>query len=173
MNNIKYLKYKASFDNLLCDYIDSCNKFNIKLYIIENNISIFRQQYIIDQIINEKQKIINNHITNLSNFLNINYNKYNYLYFNNNFINENINLLILLDDLLDKTNLIFEYKLLDNDYVTSMPEYLNFIKNNNILQNINHQFRRQTIRYENNTANNWENNWGFIRQAMIENVRSH
>lgn len=140
MNNIKYLKYKASFDNLLYDYIDLCNKFNIKLYTIENNIITFRKQHIIDQIINEKQKIINNHITNLSNFLNTNYNRYNYLFFNNNYINENINLLIILDDLIDKTNLIFEYKLLENDYVTSMPAFLNFIKSNNIQNNINHQF---------------------------------
>ncbi|KAJ2992610.1 hypothetical protein HDV02_002969 [Globomyces sp. JEL0801] len=28
---------------------------------------------------------------------------------------------------------------------------------------------RQTIRYEANTATNWEKNWGFMQKAMIEN----
>ena len=28
---------------------------------------------------------------------------------------------------------------------------------------------RQTIKFENNTASQWEQNWGFIKQAMIEN----
>ncbi|KAJ3268561.1 hypothetical protein HDV01_002579 [Terramyces sp. JEL0728] len=30
---------------------------------------------------------------------------------------------------------------------------------------------RQTIRYESNTASNWQKNWGFMQQAMIENQK--
>jgi hypothetical protein len=144
INNLDFLKYKASFNNLLNEFLILCNKYHIKLYYIDNKIYIFKKDKIIDQIILIKHNIINNHIELLNNFLKSNYNKYDYINYNFNFINNFSQIIDELDNFIKKTEIIYKYDLLSNN---QLLDNINYEINNEVEKKYKHLINLNKITF--------------------------
>jgi len=135
--NIDHIINRTNFDKHLYKFIYKCYKYNIKLYHLANN-SLFcflNKENIISQITQLKNKYILEHVKNLTSL--INKNEYistdEYVSLNNNSLNINKKIMSSLDNLIELTDIVYKYNLLElepkivYDNIDANIEYNNLV----------------------------------------------
>jgi len=108
MESLDYIRYRASFNTLLNEFLNLCEKLDIKFNEkIDNRYNIISHDKILKQIKIKKENFINNQIKSLLVLKDINTN--NYL----KITNENVSLLKEYDKFIELTNIIYNYDLLN------------------------------------------------------------
>jgi hypothetical protein len=108
MESLDYIRYRASFNNVLNEFLNLCEKLDIKYNEkIDNKYTIISYDKIIKQIKSKKENFINNQIKSLLVLKDIN--TINYL----KITNDNINLLQEYDKFIELSNIIYNYDLLN------------------------------------------------------------
>ena len=108
MESLDYIRYRASFNNVLNEFLNLSEKLDIKYNEkIDNKYTIVSHDKILKQIKSKKDNFINNQIKSLLVLKDIN--TINYL----KTTNENINLLQEYDQFIELTNIIYNYDLLN------------------------------------------------------------
>ena len=108
MESLDYIRYRASFNTLLNEFLNLCEKLDIKFNEkIDNRYNIISHDKILKQIKIKKENFINNQIKSLLVLKDINTN--NYL----KITNENVSLLKEYDKFIELTNIIYNYYLLN------------------------------------------------------------
>lgn len=116
VNNLDYLIYRKSFNSYLNKFIECCLKESIKIFYKKDNLYyILRENDVIDQINNIIKKSICDQIKVLMDANN--YNLVNYVAINKNFIEFNNIQIKKINKLINLTNIIYKYKLLDMNHI--------------------------------------------------------
>ena len=131
VNNLDYLIYRKSFNSYLNKFIECCLRYGIKFFHKKDNLyCILKEIDVIDQINNIIKKSICDQIKVLTE--EDNYNLVNYVAINKRFIEFNNIQIKKINKLINLTNIIYKYKLLEMNHIPienidSNKEYNNLV----------------------------------------------